>query len=133
MPKGVAGRKQLTEPEQGGCEFISVSGLCRERGTPALTQPGLITNSLSRKKKGSFHTGRSSPRPRSTPWCGVRARLQPPLAPSASCLWAGTSCVKVCRGPDVCLAQKRDSRGLGCKIVMLLCCVDHAEVWPGYL
>ena len=30
MPKGLAGRIKLTEPERGGCELVSVSGLCRE-------------------------------------------------------------------------------------------------------
>lgn len=30
MPKGLAGRIKLTEPERGGCEIVSVSGLCRE-------------------------------------------------------------------------------------------------------
>lgn len=63
---------------------------------------------------------------------GVRAGLQPPLTPSAGCLRAGTSCMKVCRAPDICLAQKWDSRRLGCKVVMLLCCVT-VEVWTGRL
>ena len=132
MPKGVAGRIKLTETERGGCEFNSVSGLCRERGTPALTQLGLITNSLSRKDKGSFHTGKFSPKPGSTPWW---SESQTPASTRPLC-WLSLGRYKlceVCRRPGVCLDQKWDSRGLGYKTVMLLCCVGHVEVWPGYL
>lgn len=93
MPKGLAGRIKLTEPEQGGCEFVSVSGLFREGGTPVLTQPGLITNSLSRKEKAPFTQVGLVPG-QGAPLGGVRARLQPPLTPSAGCLWASTSCVR---------------------------------------
>lgn len=132
MPKGVAGRIKLTETERGGCEFFSVSGLCREQACPALTQPGLITHSLSRKDKAPFTQVSLAPS-QGHPWWS-ESQTPASTRPSAGCLWAEiTSCVGVCRKPGVCLDQKWDSRGLGYKTVMLLCCVGRVEVWPGYL